>query len=101
MRKPQVWSALCTAIADGSDARYPLGAKHAIIFMVRASELQAGESVLALLISNGWRGPEITQMKQLEDPFRSEDPVMLSCYKGATHKEGGLIVYSETMENNL
>jgi hypothetical protein len=69
--------------------------------MVRASEVQAGESVLALLSSNGWRGPEITRMKKLEDPFRSEDTAMLDCYRGATHKEGGLIVYSDSIENNL
>jgi hypothetical protein len=52
-RKFHVWAALCTAIADGSDERYPSGAKHAILVMVRGPELKAEGSVSALLISNG------------------------------------------------
>ena len=90
-----VWAALCTAIADGSDERYPSGAKHAILATVRSPKLKVEGSVIALLTSNGWREPEITRIKQLEEPFRSEDLDMLACHNGAVQKEGGIIVYSD------
>jgi hypothetical protein len=90
-----VWAALCTAIANGSDERYPSGAKHAILAMVRSPALKVEDSVIALLTSNGWCEPEITRIKQLEEPFRSEDQDMLACHNGAIHKEGGLIIYSD------
>jgi hypothetical protein len=96
-RRFQVWAVLCTAIANGSDERYQLGAKHAILAMVCGPELKVESSVMALLTSNGWCEPEITQIKQLEEPFRIEDQDMLACHNGAVHKEGGLIVYSDSI----
>jgi hypothetical protein len=93
-----VWAALCTGRADGSNPKYPDHAKHAILVMVRASESAAQSSIYALLQSNGWREPEIKDLKLLDEPFCSDDPTMRTCHEKAIKKDGGMVVYSEPID---
>ena len=95
--QPRVWATLCTGIADGSIEQYPSGAKHAILAMVKAQETEVEEKILALLSECGWSGLEVTRMKLLDDPFKSDDPDMLRCYKGAMERDLGIIVYSDPL----
>jgi hypothetical protein len=93
-----VWAALCIARADGSDPKYPAQEKHAILAMVCKPEAEVHSAIYALLQSNGWREPEIKNLKLLQQPFHSDDPVMRSCYESATKTDGGIVVYSDPME---
>src|SRR2546430_17669693 len=68
-----VWAALCTGRADGSNPKYLAHVRHAILAMVRAPEPEAQSAIYALLQSNGWREPEIKNLKLLDQPFRSEE----------------------------
>jgi hypothetical protein len=47
--------------------------------MVRAPEPKAQSTVYALLQSNGWRELEIKNLKLLDQPFHSDDPVICAC----------------------
>ena len=85
-----VWAALCTGRADGSNPKYPAHSKHAILAMVRAPEQEARNAIYALLQSNGWREPEIKNLKLLDQPFHSDDPTMLTCHENAISKDGGI-----------
>lgn len=96
----QVWAGLCTGCADGSNPKYPTGEKHAILAMVRARELDAEKAISSLLHSNGWTRPELHQLKLLNDPFHSDDPTMLTCHENATRKQGGIVIYSDVIEEN-
>ena len=51
--------------------------------MVCTVEQDAEKATHALMRSNGWRDSEIARLKRLEDPFQSNDPVMIACYEGA------------------
>jgi hypothetical protein len=93
-----VWAALCTGRADGSNPKYPAYAKHAILVMVRAPEPAAQSSIYALLQSNGWREPEIKDLKLLDEPFDSDDPTMRACHENAIKKDGGMVVYSDPID---
>jgi len=93
--KPGVWVALCKGIADGSVDRYPSGARYAILAMVKAHEGEAEGNIRKLLSDYGWSSLKVTKMKLLDDPFKSDDPDMLSCYNGAIEKDGGIMVYSD------
>jgi hypothetical protein len=66
--------------------------------MVRSAEPDAETAVYSLLRSNGWHEPAIQSLKTLNDPFRSDDPIMLTCHETAVKKEGGIVVYSDPME---
>jgi len=87
-----VWAALCTGRADGSNPKYPARAKHAILAMVRAPESEAESTIYALLQSNGWREPEIKNLKLLNEPFHSDDPIMRACHESAIKKDGLIVV---------
>ena len=93
-----VWAALCTGRADGSNPKYLLHVKHAILAMARASESDARSTIFALLQSNGWREPEIKNLKLLDQPFHSDDPIMRACHENAIKKEGGIVVYSDPID---
>jgi hypothetical protein len=86
---------MCTAIADGSIEKYPFGAKHAIIAMVKAQERNAQDCICKLLSAYGWSRPEITRIRLLEEPFESDDADILACHRGAMEKDGGIIIYSD------
>jgi hypothetical protein len=93
-----VWAALCTGRADGSNPKYLAHVKHAILAMARASESDAQSTIFALLQSNGWREPEIKNLKLLDHPFHSDDPTMRACHESAITKEGGIVVYSDPID---
>jgi hypothetical protein len=97
-KKLPVWVALCMGRADGSNPQYLAHVKHAVLAMVRAPESDAQSAIFALLQSNGWREPEIKNLKLLEQPFRHDDPTMRACYESAIRKEGGIVVYSDPIE---
>jgi hypothetical protein len=63
--------------------------------MVCTPESEAQSSIYALLQSNGWREPEIKNLKLLDEPFHSDDPIMHSCHESAIKKDGGIVVYSD------
>jgi hypothetical protein len=97
-KKLLVWAALCTGRADGSNPQYPAHEKHAVLAMVRAAESDAQSAIFALLQSNGWREPESKNLKLLDQPFHHDDPTMRGCYESAIKKEGGIIVYSDLID---
>jgi len=63
--------------------------------MVRAPEPEVQDTIYDLLHSNGWREPAIKNLKLLDQPFHSDDPVMCACHESAIKKKGGLVVYSD------
>jgi hypothetical protein len=93
-----VWAALCTGRADGSDPKYLPQVKHAILVMVRAQESEAENAISSLLQSNGWREPAIQNLKKLVEPFQSDDPIMRACHERANKSGGGIVVYSDPIE---
>ncbi len=93
-----VWAALCTGRADGSNPKYLARVKHPILVMVRAPEPEAENAIYCLLQSNGWREPEIQNLKMLDEPFHSDDPIMCACHDSAIRREGGIVVYSDPIE---
>jgi hypothetical protein len=94
-----IWAALCTARADGSNKEYPAQQKHALLAMVRAPETKAENTIYSLLQSNGWREPEIRNLKLLNEPFQSDDPIVRRCHEGAIRREGGIVVYSDPIKD--
>jgi hypothetical protein len=82
LKKLPVWAALCTARADGSDPKYPRQAKHAILAMVRSTEPEAESAICSLLQSKGWHETAIQNLKKLNDPFRSDDPIYAYLSRG-------------------
>ena len=100
-KKLPIWAALCTARADGSNPKYLPEAKHAVLVMVRSPESEVESAIRSVLQSNGWREPAIHNLKTLNDPFRSGDPIMRTCHDAAAKKEGGIIVYSDPMEEGI
>jgi hypothetical protein len=66
--------------------------------MVRSPESEVESAIRSLLRSNGWREPAIQNLKTLNDPFRSDDPIMRTCHESAVKKESGIVVYSDPME---
>lgn len=93
-----IWAALCTGRADGSNPKYLARVKHPILVMVRAPEPEAESAIYSLLQSNGWREPAIQNLKMLNDPFHSDDPIMQACHESAIKREGGIVVYSDPIE---
>ena len=93
-----MWAALCTGRADGSNPKYLSGAKHPILVMVRAPEVEAENAICSLLQSNGWQEPAIRSLKILDEPFHSDDPFMRACHEGAVDGKGGVVVYSDPIE---
>ena len=96
-----MWAALCTGRADGSNPKYLAYAKHAILAMVCVPEPEAQTAVYSLLQSNGWREPDIKKLKRLDEPFHTDDPIMRTCHESAIKKDGGIIVYSDPVEEVL
>jgi len=66
--------------------------------MVRAPEPEVRSTIYALLQSSGWREPEIKNLKLLDQSFHSDDPVMRACHESAIEKEGGIVVYSDPID---
>ena len=97
-KRAPVWAALCTGRADGSNPKYLAHVKHTILAMVRAPELDVQSTIFALLQSNGWRETEIKNLKLLNQPFHSDDPVMRARHESAIKKEGGIVVYSDPID---
>lgn len=93
-----VWAALCFARADSSNAKYPVREKHAVLAMVRAPQPEVEGIVCALLQSNGWREPEIKNLKLLDQPFHSDDPIMRACHESAIKEDGGFVVYTDPID---
>jgi len=93
-----VWAALCTGRAVLSNPKYPAHVKHAILAMVCALEPEAQSTIYALLQSNGWREPEIKNLNLLDQPFHSDDPTMRTCQESAIKKDGGIVVYSDPID---
>jgi len=93
------WLALCVGHADGSNPQYLAQAKHAIMVMVRATEAEKERTIFSLLQSNGWREPTIRDLKMLDEPFCTDDPIWRSCYERAARGEGGIVVYSDRIED--
>jgi hypothetical protein len=99
-RRMPVWAAMCTGCADGSNPQYLSNVKHAILVMVRAPKPEAENAIYALLQSNGWRQPEIRNLKMLDHPYRSDDPIMRACHEGAMNNKGGIVIYSDPIEDS-
>jgi hypothetical protein len=93
-----IWAALCTGLADGSNPKYLAQVRHPILVMVRAPEPEAEDAIYTLLQSNGWHEPTIRNLKKLDHPFQSDDPIMRACHEGATKRDGGIVVYSDPIE---
>lgn len=66
--------------------------------MVRAREADAETVICSLLGANGWTQPELRNLKLLSEPFHSDDPIMLACHEKAANKQGGIVVYSDQIE---
>jgi len=97
-KNKSIWAALCTGRADGSSTQYPFRMKHGLMVMVSARESGVERKICALLKSNGWQEVAIQNLKLLDEPFESEDQTMLACYEGAVNKDGGIVVYSDPIE---
>ena len=69
--------------------------------MVRSTEPEAASAICSLLQSNGWHEPAIQNLKKLNDPFRSDDPIMRTCHEAAVKKEGEIVIYSDPMEEGI
>jgi hypothetical protein len=67
--------------------------------MVRVPETEAENAIYSLLQSNGWLDPAIQNLKLLTEPFQSDDPSMRACYEGAVKKVGGIVIYSDPIED--
>jgi hypothetical protein len=66
--------------------------------MVREAEPDARNAIYSVLQTNGWIKPEIVNFKMLAEPFHNDDPVMRACFDDATKKDGGIVVYSDPIE---
>jgi hypothetical protein len=100
-KKIPIWAALCIARSDGSNPEYPAQAKHAVLVMVRSAKSEAERAIYSLLQSNGWRGPAIQNLKLLNDPFHSDDPIMRACHEGAIKRDGGIVVYADPIQEEV
>jgi len=58
-------------VPNGSNPKYLANVKHAILAMVCAPESEAQSTIYALLQSNGWREPQIKNLKLLDQPFHT------------------------------
>jgi hypothetical protein len=98
--KRQVWAALCTTCANGTDARYRADAKHAALVMVFATESEAESKIVAILEQNGWFKTILKNLKLLSTPFSSEDPDMCACYRAVLDRGAGIIIYSDEIQDD-
>jgi hypothetical protein len=94
-RKSEVWAAVGIARADNSAAQYPCGEQHAFLVMVQSDEQHVEERAAAFLVANGWTDVVIERIKLLNQPFHSNDAVMLGCYDAATRKGRAIVIYSD------
>ena len=95
LRKSPVWAALGIARADNSDAQYPREEQHAFWVMAQSDEQHLEERAVALLVANGWKDVVIERVKLLDQPFRTNDAVMLGCYEAARRKGAAVVIYSD------
>ena len=94
-----VWAAICTARADGSNPEYPAREKHAILTMVKRPEPEVEHAVEVLLKSKGWGETSVERLKLLDEPFHSDDSFMRTCFQDAVNNGGGIVVYSDPIED--
>jgi len=97
-RIPTVYAALSTARAGDMMGRYPAGERHSILAMMRCEGAEIESAMITLLESHGWRDVVIEEWKQLEMPFLSDDRQVRACYVGAMTSDGGLVVYSDPLD---
>lgn len=95
---PQVWMVLCRGESDGARSSYPLNEKHALIVLVAVAEEELHSAVESLLGENGWLRPTIQCIKQLHEPFSSDDADITQCYVAARDGLGGVIVYADPVK---
>ena len=74
-------------------------AKHAILAMVRAQESDVENAIRSLLRSKGWGDPTIHKLKELVQPFQSDDPIMRDCHEHTVESGAGIVVYSDPIED--
>jgi hypothetical protein len=68
--------------------------------MVRVPEAEVERAICSLLQSNGWSEASIRRLKLLSEPFHSDDPIIRASYEGAIKKEGGIVVYSDPINES-
>jgi hypothetical protein len=100
-KTPTAYAALCTARAGALLGRYPAGEHHSILAMIRCDESEVETAVTALVQSHGWRNVVIEEWKLLEMPFFSTDRQVRACYVSAMTSDGGLVVYTDTLDERL
>jgi len=62
--------------------------------------VEAKNAISSLLHSNGWGDLELRSLKLLSEPSHSDDPIMVACYENADKKHGGIVVYSEEIQDS-
>lgn len=97
-KTPAVYAVLCTAQADGSNAKYRAGERHTMMVMVNTTESTVETSMAELLHMQGWSEIAVLEQQLLEVPFFSKDRAVSACYVSAVTSDGGLIVYDEPVE---
>lgn len=96
-------AALCTAEADGSDAKYDAGERRELLVMLRAEAGGHGgdepeSAVRAWLQTNGWNKATIVEQRMLEGAFDSSDALVRACYVNALTSDGGCVIYDKAAE---
>jgi hypothetical protein len=95
-----IWAALCEARADGSDPAHQSGVRYPLLVMVRSSEDELEGKVFSLLKTYGWQEPQVKRLKKVAQPFHSDDSMMQACYEGVMQRDGGIVVYSDPLEDD-
>ena len=95
-----IWAALCEARADGSDPAHQSGARYPLLVMVRCSEQEVEGKVYSLLKTYGWQERQVKRLKMVAQPFHSDDSMMQACYEGVVQRDGGIVVYSDPLEDD-
>lgn len=100
VRASDIWAALCEARADGSDPARPSGARYPLLVMVRSSEEELEGKVYSLLKRYGWQEPQVKRLKKVALPFHSDDGMVRECYEGVVQRDGGIVVYSDSLDDD-
>jgi hypothetical protein len=95
-----IWAALCEARADGSDPAHQSGVRYPLLVMVRSAQDELEDKVVSLLKTYGWQEPQVKQLKKVAQPFHSDDAMMRDCYDGVVQRGGGIVVYSDPIEDD-
>jgi hypothetical protein len=68
--------------------------------MVYAPEPEAQSTVHAVLQSNGWSDADIKNLKLVNQPFHSDDPILVTCHENAIKKGCGIVVYWDPIDED-